>query len=127
MFHIDSTVAVLEPGLGVTDVAVTPDLFERLHRDFEGFRGRWLMMRHAFEKSWSGWERHPAGEEIVYLLSGDVEMILERPEGESSMRLSEPGSYLVVPRNTWHTANVHAPAHMLFITPGEGTEHRPRR
>jgi hypothetical protein len=27
----------------------------------------------------------------------------------------------------WHTADVHAPADALFITPGLGTEHEPRR
>ena len=25
---------------------------------------------------------------------------------------------------TWHTARIHAPATMLFVTPGEGTENR---
>ena len=26
----------------------------------------------------------------------------------------------------WHTADVHEPGSALFITPGRGTEHRPR-
>ncbi len=33
-------------------------------------------------------------------------------------------TFVVVPKNTWHTAKVHAPTMMLFVTPGEGTENR---
>ena len=40
------------------------------------------------------------------------------------MRLDTPGSFVVVPKNTWNTAKVHAPTTMLFVTPGEGTENR---
>lgn len=123
--NIGQMVAVLGPDMEAVPVDATPGLFEKLNRDFEGFRGRRLLMTGDFEAPWASWERHPAGEEIVYLLSGDVDMVLETPEGEEVVRLREPGSYLIVPRRTWHTARPHKRTHMLFITPGEGTEHRP--
>jgi hypothetical protein len=41
------------------------------------------------------------------------------------VRLNVPGSYVLIPRATWHTAKVHIPSSVLFITPGEGTQHRP--
>jgi len=39
--------------------------------------------------------------------------------------LNQVGEYVLVPKNTWHTAKVRKPSRMLFITPGEGTENRP--
>jgi quercetin dioxygenase-like cupin family protein len=67
---------------------------------------------------------HPKGDEIVYLLSGAVTFILEREHGHEAIELNEPGSYVIVPRGTWHTARTKDPASMLFITAGEGTQHR---
>ena len=58
------------------------------------------------------------------LMAGDAEMILAMPGGDESVRLTEPGSFVIVPRGTWHTAKVHSPTQMLFITPGQGTENR---
>ena len=57
-------------------------------------------------------------------MSGDVEMILAKDSGEEKVRLNTPGSFVVVPKGTWHTAKVHAPTTMLFVTPGEGTANR---
>jgi hypothetical protein len=37
-----------------------------------------------------------------------------------------PGDYVLVPRGIWHTVRVHTPSSVLFITPGEGTQHRSR-
>lgn len=39
--------------------------------------------------------------------------------------LSEPGTYVLIPRGTWHTATTSEPTRMLFLTDGEGTDHRP--
>ena len=65
---------------------------------------------------------HPHGDEVVCLMSGDAEMILATDSGEENFRLDVPGSFVVVPKKTWHTARVHAPTTMLFVTPGEGTK-----
>ena len=75
--------------------------------------------------TWSTWERHPAGEELVVLLSGRVDLIQELDEGEHVVAL-RPGQAVVNPPGVWHTAVVHEPGSALFITPGEGTEVRPR-
>jgi len=121
---IRSAFTVLRPDLQATPVQVTPTLYQDIDRDFDRFRGHWLFSRYAFAEPWPSWERHPAGDEIVYLLSGDVTFVLETENGETALRLSAPGSYVIVPRNTWHTARPHVPTEMLFITPGEGTENR---
>ena len=84
-----------------------------------------LMSAFTFSEPWTMWERHPAGEELVMLLSGVATVILEESGQQRAMRLSEPGAYVLVPRNVWHTAKTAVPTTMLFLTPGAGTEHRP--
>jgi len=76
--------------------------------------------------SWSTWERHPAGEELVLLLSGRVDLIQEI-DGQEVRTELHPGTAVVNPAGVWHTADVHEPGMGLFITPGAGTEHRPRQ
>lgn len=78
-----------------------------------------------FDTDWDSWEVHPAGEEVVCLLTGAVDFVLELPEGHATVELREPGAFLLVPRGTWHTARVQERSRVMFITPGEGTEHRP--
>jgi quercetin dioxygenase-like cupin family protein len=79
----------------------------------------------AQEATWNSWERHPAGEELVVLLSGRVDLIQEVDGAEHVVAL-HPGEAVVNPPGVWHTAVVHEPGSALFVTPGEGTEVRPR-
>lgn len=87
-------------------------------------RGR-LMSAFTFSEPWSTWERHPAGDELVMLLSGKATLILEQFGKERDVELSEPGAFVLVPQNIWHTARTTVPTAMLFVTQGAGTEHRP--
>jgi uncharacterized cupin superfamily protein len=89
----------------------------------DGPEGR-LVCVTAQEATWDSWERHPAGEEVVYLISGRVDLLQELPDGVRVVAL-HAGEAAVNPTNVWHTARVHEPGHALFITPGIGTEHRP--
>lgn len=84
-----------------------------------------LMSAFTFSEPWSTWERHPAGEELVMLLSGAATVVLEEVGRERAVALDEPGAYVLVPRNIWHTARTSVPTTLLFLTPGAGTEHRP--
>lgn len=84
-----------------------------------------LMSAFTFSEPWATWERHPAGEELVMLLSGVATFVLEESGTVRSVVLSEPGSYVLVPQNAWHTARTSVPTTLLFLTPGAGTEHRP--
>lgn len=84
-----------------------------------------LMSAFSFAEPWPTWERHPAGEELVMLLSGAAILVLEESGQERAVTLSEPGSYVLVPMNVWHTARTNVPTTLLFLTPGAGTEHRP--
>jgi len=71
-----------------------------------------------------GVECHPAGDEIVYLVSGSIDLILETESGERTVELRGRAACRV-PRGLWHRAGVHAPSEVLHITRGAGTRHRP--
>lgn len=83
-----------------------------------------LLSAYTFNEPWPVWERHPAGEEFVMLLSGTASFLLDMPGGEQVVRLDAPGAYVLVPRGVWHTATTVVPTTMIFLTPGAGTEHR---
>jgi mannose-6-phosphate isomerase-like protein (cupin superfamily) len=83
-----------------------------------------LLSAFTFSEPWSTWERHPAGEELVMLLSGSATVLLEESSQERTVQLSVPGSFVLVPQNVWHTAKTSVLTTMLFLTPGAGTEHR---
>jgi mannose-6-phosphate isomerase-like protein (cupin superfamily) len=75
-------------------------------------------------ETWDTWERHPAGEEVVVLLSGRIDLVQDLDGVEHVVAL-RPGQAMVNPVGVWHTARVHEPGVALFITPGAGTEHKP--
>ncbi len=121
-FDLDQTYIHLEHPTA-TALAVGADFWETIDQRAELSRG-YLMMVGPMDATWTTWERHPAGEEIVYLLSGSVDFVLDLPDGEQIVEL-RGRACTIVPRNTWHRAIVHDPGDMLFVTPGDGTTHRP--
>jgi len=90
----------------------------------DGNEGRLVCVTPQTE-TWSNWERHPAGDEVVVLLSGRVDVIQELPDGEHVVALLA-GQAMINPKGVWHTSDVHEPGDALFITPGVGTEHKAR-
>ncbi len=76
------------------------------------------------ERTWDTWERHPAGEELVVLLSGRIDVVQD-VDGVATTTPLRPGQAVVNPRGVWHRSVVHEPGSALFVTPGRGTEHRP--
>jgi hypothetical protein len=84
----------------------------------------WLISEFVCAENWTNWEMHPHGDEFVYLLDGDIELLLELPLGTTFTRITGTGAH-IIPRGIWHTAKVFAPSRMLFATWGKGTLHRP--
>jgi quercetin dioxygenase-like cupin family protein len=121
--NLDSTFVVLHPDQSATAIEFTPTLFEELGRRFEGFKGRVLVSGFSFDSDWPVWERHPAGDEIVCLLSGRARLVLEG--AAAVVELKDAGAFTIVPKGIWHTAQTSVPTKMLFVTPGAGTEHKP--
>jgi hypothetical protein len=90
----------------------------------DGSEGR-LVAMHSFSESWEVWEVHPKGSEVVLCTDGSIELIQEIDGVEVATTLSA-GEYAINEPGVWHTANVADTATALFITAGEGTDHRPR-
>ena len=117
-----STFVVLNKELLADTIAVTDTIWSDLDQKYPDFAGHTLISSFSFDEDWPTWEIHPHGDEVVCLISGNVDLILATEAGERKIRLDARGAFVVVPRNTWHTARDHAPTTMLFVTPGEGTE-----
>jgi uncharacterized cupin superfamily protein len=75
--------------------------------------------------SWSRWERHVEGEELVLQLSGSSDVVQEL-DGEYRRIHLTAGQAMINPRGVWHTSDVHEPGQTLFIAAGRRTEYRPR-
>jgi quercetin dioxygenase-like cupin family protein len=128
---IDLTAAPIHLGLGSTAVAVDGfgwdgDALAAYATAVaaDGAEGR-LVMVFQGSTSWDAWERHPAGDEVVVCLSGRMTLVLD-VDGEHRPVELGPCEAMINPAGAWHTADVHEPVVFLTITPGEGTEHRPR-
>lgn len=83
----------------------------------------YLISQFNFEEDWDSWENHPEGDEIVFCMTGKIKFIQEI-NGIMNESILLPGQYIVVPKDTWHTAKVKDPTSALFITWGFGTKHK---
>lgn len=124
-FNIESTFLRLRSDASVEALPVDDTFWQRLVAgDVGTFQNEFLVSFFEFDSDWSSWERHPNGDEIGYLLSGAVTLILDTEGGPEEAELNEAGAFVIIPKGIWHTARVHARSRMLFITAGEGTESR---
>jgi mannose-6-phosphate isomerase-like protein (cupin superfamily) len=69
-------------------------------------------------------ELHPDADELLYLISGAVDIDLELESGDRVVPLAA-GQAIVVPRGTWHLIRMREPGQLINITPGPGGDHRP--
>ena len=118
---LDQVRYILAPDGRGTNKAVGERFYQELDEDFDDFAGHVLIQKFSFDAPWPTWEMHPEGDEFVYLLAGDTDFVLREGSSERRVRVSQPGSYVVVPKGAWHTARPHVPTTLLFVTPGEGT------
>ncbi|GCD96199.1 cupin domain-containing protein [Embleya hyalina] len=70
------------------------------------------------------WERHPAGQEVLCVLSGVVCVHLrDHDDGREPVATLTAGTCFVVPAGRWHRLTVREPGDLLVVTPREGTGH----
>ena len=65
---------------------------------------------------------HPAGDEILILMSGAFALEIEREDGTVETIEMRAGSTCVVPEGLWHRGLAREPGELVFITPGAGTQ-----
>lgn len=124
--NILETFAVMDSHKRLHTEAADNTLYQRLEEDYHQFKNCELLACYSFDKDWDSWEIHPEGDELVILLSGKVTFLIESANQMLTSDLIKAGDYAIVPKGCWHTADVHEPSQVLFITPGEGTQHRSR-
>ena len=93
--------------------------------EVDGVEGR-LVTIHSFSESWTSWEMHPLGSEMVLCVEEQITLIQEMADGTLNRMTLNAGEYAINPPGVWHTADVEGMATALFITAGAGTEHRAR-
>ncbi len=118
-FELTSTyVHLTDEGVAET-LPLTSDFWPEVMAGKRRLAG-WLVTCSPQTRDWPTWEMHPAGHEILVLLSGEMDLLLMEPAGQRRVALS-PGSSFIVPPGTWHTARVKGPGELLAITAGRGT------
>lgn len=120
-------------GLGATALVEPPMTGPEWYEDYgrrhaaDGAEGR-LVVQYSFSESWAMWEVHPNGAEVVLCIAGAITLLQQRDDGGVDRIALGPGDYAINPAGVWHSADI-APgetASCVFITCGQGTDHRPR-
>jgi hypothetical protein len=127
----DLSTTYVHLGLGARTVALpdfswSPEYMTGYLRKFAGDKGdgRLVGMIHIAE-TWSHWECHSGGDELVVQLTGSCDVIQEI-DGQQHRIALTPGLGMINPRGVWHTSDVHEPGQSLFIVAGRRTLYRPR-
>ncbi len=121
-FDLFTTFVHLDSRDGAHPVPVTDTFWPELMAGERVYDGRMITASHI-SGDVDHWERHPAGGEVLILLSGAVDVVLDQPEGERRVPL-DAGQAFIVPQGVWHRIVMRKPGDLVFITPGEGTDHR---
>jgi mannose-6-phosphate isomerase-like protein (cupin superfamily) len=76
-----------------------------------------------------GGEVHPDGDELLFVVSGTMELIVddgdERAVGVETRVPLHSGDAYVVPRGVWHRLEAVEPTYLIHVTPGPDGGHRP--
>lgn len=121
-FELSATYVQLHDGAAATPVPVDADFWCRIEARTELHQGRLLTAFDVMPGN-SHWEMHPDGDEVLYLASGAMTIVLEDANGISKTALA-PGKACIVPRGVWHSLITHTAGTLLAITRGKGTQVR---
>jgi len=122
-FDLTRSYVQLDDGPAARQLAVDAGFWQRLGEREALQHGRLVMIGRG-DSDWQHWEMRPDGDELVCLLSGAVDMVLETDDGERVVALRDRGA-VIVPQDAWHRAVVHATGELLFVTRSAGTRLRP--
>lgn len=84
----------------------------------------WVVSVSTIGEDTRTWRRNRDADEVLYLLSGAVDVVLDDGTQERVLALTE-ATGLVLPRETWHREVVRTPGDVLSIACAGRTEHRP--
>ena len=70
-------------------------------------------------------EMHPEADEVLLLVSGSLDVILEQDDAQRTIAL-ETGQAAIVPRGVWHHLEMRGPGRLVFINSRAGMRSRSR-
>lgn len=111
---------------GVQPLRIDAGFWKRITSDPALRAGRMLgveAVRSDDDVHASTWERHPNGDELLCVVSGRIDVVLEESAGERLIPL-EPLTGLIVPQGVWHRLRVKEPAVLIGVTRHADTQHR---
>lgn len=120
---LQHTYVVLRDGGSTETLDYTPDFWDTADQREELRSGR-LVAVFPYVEDWPSWRMHSQADELLVLLSGVVDLVLDTEHGPETISLRGNEACLV-PAGTWHRAIVHEPGTVLQLTRGQGTLHRP--
>ena len=121
-FQLESKFVHLENNGNIIGLLVDENFWSK-ETDRSYLRSGRLMGVLKLDAGPSHWEVHPNGDELLYLLSGSMDVVIES-EGKNKAITLASYSSCIVPKATWHQTIAREPCTLLFITPGKGTQHR---
>ncbi len=68
-------------------------------------------------------EMHPDGDEVLYLISGRVNVVFVDSDEDDIEVL--PGDGFVVPKGVWHRVDILEPSQIVYMTPGPNNQFKP--
>jgi len=68
-------------------------------------------------------EMHPEADEVLFLVSGAIDIALQEGDAERTVAL-EAGHAAIVPRGVWHRLVMRQPGRLLFINSRTGMQSR---
>jgi mannose-6-phosphate isomerase-like protein (cupin superfamily) len=120
--ELTRTFVHLQDGGGAVPVDVTPSLWQG-----DGARYDRLLGIVDFETPEdlhaSVCERHPHADEVICLLAGEIEVLLQE-DGEERALVLGPGQAMIVPRGVWHRLVVRRAGRLLFVNSRAGMQTR---
>ncbi|HHM12350.1 MAG TPA: cupin domain-containing protein [Planctomycetaceae bacterium] len=72
----------------------------------------------------SSQEVHPEADELLFVISGAIDVVLQEGDSERIVPL-EAGQAAIVPRGLWHRLIMRQPGKLLFINSRTGMKSRP--
>ena len=73
----------------------------------------------------SSQEMHPAADEVLLLVSGALEIVLDEGDAQRTIALTA-GLAAIVPRGVWHHLEMREPGRLVFVNSRTGMQSRPR-
>jgi mannose-6-phosphate isomerase-like protein (cupin superfamily) len=123
-FDLSTTFVHLADGGGAEPLKPTPAFWRgsgasRCDRVVGAFDFRSSQDLHA-----SMQEMHPEVDEVLFLASGAIDVIVEEAGGERTIPL-EAGQAAIVARGAWHRLVMRNPGRLVFVNNRRGIQSRP--